>query len=105
MRMACSDIQGATLTQIKDLSTERQVSALVGLVLSGQTPGAVAVAQSAQTPFIIIEGAAPGVSSTGDYITQTNLQQYAYADKMGQALKKLNIKTTQVLYAQDNPTI
>src|SRR5258708_19253165 len=95
--------QAVTVT--RQMIEQGQVSALVGLVLSGQTPGAVAVAQSAQTPFIIIEGAAPGVSSTGDYITQTNLQQYAYADKMGQALKKLSIKTTQVLYAQDNPTI
>jgi branched-chain amino acid transport system substrate-binding protein len=95
--------QAVTVT--RQMIEQDQVSALVGLVLSGQTPGAVAVAQSAQTPFIIIEGAAPGVSSTGDYITQTNLQQYAYADKMGQALKKLNVKNTQVLYAQDNPTI
>jgi branched-chain amino acid transport system substrate-binding protein len=101
--VASTPQQAVTVT--RQMIEQDQVSAIVGLVLSGQTPGAVAVAQSAQVPIIIIEGAAPGVSSTGDYVTQTNLQQYAYADKMGQALKKLNIATTQVLYAQDNPTI
>jgi branched-chain amino acid transport system substrate-binding protein len=93
------------VTVARQLIERDQVDALVGVTLSGQGPGVAAVAQSAKTPLIVVEGGAPGVASTGDYVTQTNLQQWAYADKMGQALKKLNVGTTEVLYAQDNPTI
>lgn len=82
-----------------------QVNALVGLNLSGQAQSASAVAQAGRTALILPEAGAPGVSSSGDYITQTNLQAFTYADKMGQALKKLNVATTEILYAQDNVTI
>jgi branched-chain amino acid transport system substrate-binding protein len=82
-----------------------QVNALVGLNLSGQAQSASAVAQAGKTVLILPEAGAPGVSSTGDYITQTNLQAFTYADKMGQALKQLNVTTTELLYAQDNVTI
>ncbi len=94
--------QAVTVT--RQMIEQDQVNALVGITLSVQAPAVAAIAQSAQTPLIVTEGAAPGVSSTGDYITQTNMQQYTYADKMGQALKKLNVGTTEVLYAQDIPT-
>jgi branched-chain amino acid transport system substrate-binding protein len=93
------------VTVVRQMIERDQVDAIVGVTLSGQGPGVAAVAQSAKTPLIVVEGGAPGVSSTGDYVAQTNLQQWAYADKMGQALKKLNVATTEVLYAQDNATI
>jgi branched-chain amino acid transport system substrate-binding protein len=95
--------QAVTVT--RQMIEQDQVNALVGLTGSAQTPPAAAVAQAAQTPLILVGGAVPGTSSTGDYITQTNLQQYTYADRMGAALKRLHITTTEVLYAQDNPTI
>jgi branched-chain amino acid transport system substrate-binding protein len=93
------------VTVARQMIERDQVDVVVGVTLSGQGPGVAAVAQSAKTPLIVVEGGAPGVSSTGDYVTQTNLQQWAYADKMGQALTKLKVATTEVLYAQDNPTI
>jgi len=93
------------VTVARQMIEQDQVKAMAGLASATQAPAVAAVAQAAKTPFIVVEGGAPGVSSTGDYITQTNLQQFTYADKMGQALKKLNIATTEVLYAQDNPTI
>lgn len=93
------------VTVARQMIEQNQVSALVGMTLAGQAPAVAAVAQSDQTSLIVLEGAAPGVSSTGDYVTQTNVQQYTYADKMGQALKKLNVTTTELLYAQDNATI
>jgi branched-chain amino acid transport system substrate-binding protein len=95
--------QAVTVT--RQMIEQDQVNALVGLSLSTQAPVVAAIAQSAHTPLIVTEGAAPGVSASGDYITQTNVQQYTFADKMGEALKKLNVGTTEVLYAQDNPTI
>jgi branched-chain amino acid transport system substrate-binding protein len=95
----------AAVTVVRQMIERDQVDVLVGVTLSGQGPGVAAIAQGAKTPLIVVEGGAPGVSSTGDYVTQTNLQQWAYADKMGQALKKLKVASTEVLYAQDNPTI
>ncbi len=93
------------VTVARQMIEQDQVKAITGLASAAQAPAVAAVAQAARTSFIVIEGGAPGVSSTGDYITQTNLQQFTYADKMGQALKKLNVTTTQLLYAQDNSTI
>src|ERR1700687_2797890 len=93
------------VTVSRQMIEQDQVAALVGINLSGQAQSVSAVAQSAKTVLILPEAGAPGVSSTGDYITQTNLQGFTYADKVGQALKKLNVATTEILYAQDNVTI
>src|SRR5258708_4745782 len=93
------------VTVARQMIEQDQVNALVGINLSGQAQSVSAVAQSARTVLILPEAGAPGVSSTGDYITQTNLQGFTYADKVGQALKKLNVATTEILYAQDNVTI
>jgi branched-chain amino acid transport system substrate-binding protein len=93
------------VTVARQMIEQDQVNALVGINLSGQAQSVSAVAQSSRTVLILPEAGAPGVSSTGDYITQTNLQGFTYADKVGQALKKLNVATTEILYAQDNVTI
>lgn len=95
--------QAATVT--RQMIEQDQVNALVGVVLGSQTPGVAAIAQSGKTPLILTGGAAPGVTATGDYITSASPQQFPYVDKMGQALKNLKVASTQVLYAQDNPTI
>ena len=92
-------------TVTRQMIEQDQVNALVGLVLGGQTPGGAAVAQNGKTPLILTGGAAPGVTATGDYVTSASPQQFPYVDKMGQALKNLKVGSTQVLYAQDNPTI
>ena len=93
------------VTVARQMIEQDQVNGLVGINLSGQAQSVSAVAQSAKTVLILTEAGAPGVSSTGDYITQSNLQAFTYADKIGQALKKLNVATTEILYAQDNVTI
>jgi branched-chain amino acid transport system substrate-binding protein len=93
------------VTVARQMIDQDKVAALTGLASASQAPAVAAVAQAGKTPFIVVEGGAPGVSSTGDYITQTNLQQFTYADKMGKALKQLNVTTTEILYAQDNGTI
>jgi branched-chain amino acid transport system substrate-binding protein len=93
------------VTVVRQLIEQDHVAAVVGLVSSAQTPAIAPIAQGANVPLIVAGGAVPGVTSTRDYITSTNLNQYVYADKMGQALKKLNITTTEILYSQDIPTI
>lgn len=101
--VAATPQQGVTV--LRQMIEQDQVNAVVGWTLSGQTPAAAPIAQAAKVPMIVAEGGAPGVSSTGDYITQTNIQQFKFADKMGAALKKRGVATTQLLYAQDNPTV
>lgn len=87
-------------------SIASEAVAVVGMTVGNQALAAAPVAQQSKVPFVVANsGGIAKLTEVGDYIYQTDVAQYLYADKMADELKNRGISSTAVLYNDDVPAV
>jgi branched-chain amino acid transport system substrate-binding protein len=102
-------MDGQTDPQAALAATNRVVNggyvAMFGPILSSSTLAAVPLAQEAGLPVIVIEGGAPGVVETGEYIFRVTPPQITLVARGVQHLRELDAEKVALLHQSDNPTL
>jgi branched-chain amino acid transport system substrate-binding protein len=80
--------------------------AIVGMTLGNHSLAAAPIAQQSKVPFVVVNsGGLKDVTEVGDYVYQTDVSQFRYADKMTEELEARGITETSVIWNDDVPAV
>jgi branched-chain amino acid transport system substrate-binding protein len=80
--------------------------AIVGMTLGNHSLAAAPIAQQSKIPFVVVNsGGLKDVTAVGDYVYQTDVSQFRYADKMTEELQTRGITETSVIWNDDVPAV
>ncbi len=80
--------------------------AIVGMTLGNHSLAAAPIAQQSKVPFVVVNsGGLKDVTQVGDYVYQTDVSQFRYADKMTEELQARGITETALIWNDDVPAV
>lgn len=96
--------QQTAVTQMNE-AVNSDVPVIFGPLLSNEALAAAPIAQRAQVPYIATQSQNDGTLDPGEYIYRLTTSQLRYNNMIVNKLAEDGVKTVNLVYANDNPTL